>query len=92
MSAQPSEEYRRVIRVPRTISGVRAALDSEQRAAFQTELESTELSKVGDLLDTWWTRAVVWSSPEAMAELDNARAGTWQGRPAAEVFGDRWTA
>lgn len=94
MSAQPSEAapQRSVIRVPRTISGVRAALDPQARAQFQAELESTELGAIAALLETWWTRAVVWSSPETMAELEKVRAGTWHGVPAAEVFGERWTA
>ncbi|WP_331769306.1 hypothetical protein OG948_36605 (plasmid) [Embleya sp. NBC_00888] len=53
MSAQPDHVPPRPA-VPRTIRGVRRALDQEQRAAFEEELADAELGAVDDLLFLWW--------------------------------------
>lgn len=90
MSAQPADAgyHRPTVRVPRTLRGVRAALPEDQRAAFAAELEDGNLTEV---FETWWLRAVALTTPSVAEGFAQIKAGIWQGTPAAEVFGDRWT-
>ena len=92
MTAQPTDAAgpaRSVVSLPRTIRAVRQALPAERRAEFSAELEDGDVAEV---FNRWWLRAIVYSSPETMAELEKVRNGTWRGVPAQEVFGERWTA
>ena len=92
MGAQPSDAsgaHFSVVAMPRTIAAVRAALPTEQRAKFAAEMESGEQPAT---FETWWMRAVVYSSPRTMELIAQSRAGTLKTVPASEVFGDRWTA
>ena len=92
MSAQPTDAAgpaRTVVTLPRTIRAVRQALPAERRAQFAAELEDGDVAEV---FNRWWMRAIVYSSPETMAELEKVRSGTWRGVSAEEVFGERWSA
>ncbi|MFI1585045.1 hypothetical protein [Embleya sp. NPDC020630] len=84
MSAQP-EHAPAGPPVPRTIRGVRRALDQEQRAAFEEELADAELGAVDDLLFLWWGIATCGHDPQVIADLRAADAGTLQSRPADPV-------
>ena len=75
--------------LPRTIRAVREALPAQMRAAFAAEMDSGVQPAT---FEAWWMRAVVYSSPRTVALLEQARAGTLRTVPAAQVFGDRWTA
>ena len=94
MTAQPLEPEVSDSRVylPRTIKAIRAALPAEKRAEFAAELDDSEAGGLAVVVERWWTRAVVWSSPSTMAKLDAYDAGEWQGVPAAEALGDHWAA
>lgn len=91
MSAEASDAVPagRTARIARTVKAVRAALPPDKRAQFMAELDEGDVMEV---FETWWMRAVVWSSPETMAEFAKVRAGTFRGVPAEQVFGARWTA
>jgi hypothetical protein len=90
MSAQPADVGPVRTTLPRTIRAIRAALPADKRPEFAADLEDTEAGGLVTVVDKWWTRAVVWSSPETMAQLDAYRAGTLRTRTAKDVFGDRW--
>ena len=94
MSAQPAEAFppRRVVRIAKTVSAVRAALPADRRVDFQAEIESTPLHELAGVLEAWWMRAVVLSDPESVAAFEEARAGTLRTVPIEEVFGERWAA
>ena len=90
MSAQPADAAPMRTTLPRTIRAIRAALPEDKRTEFAADLEDTEAGGLVTVVDKWWTRAVVWSSPGTMAQLDAYRAGTLSTRTAKDVFGDRW--
>ena len=93
MSAQPHEDDASDrVSLPRTIKAVRAALPEDMRAQFMAELEDADAGGLALVLDTWWTRAVVWNSPKTMGAFASMRAGTWRGIPADEVFAGRRSA
>lgn len=89
MSAQPADSgpLRPVVRIPRTIAGVRAALDADDRAEFQAELERTEIPQIADVVASWWSKAVVDASPVASAAFARLDAGTWEGVPIEQLIG-----
>ena len=76
------------VRLPRTIKAIRTALPAEKRAQFAAELDDSEAGGLANVVDRWWTRAVVWSSPKAMASLAAADAGQLTFVPIEEVFPD----
>ena len=90
MTAQPLDQHDEFTRVhlPRTIKSVRSALPVEKRAQFATELDDSEAGGLANVVDRWWTRAVVWSSPRTMAKLAAADAGQLTFVPIEEVFPD----
>lgn len=93
MSAQPADAYspRDVVRIPKTVSGVRAALPQDRREQFQTELESTPIPDISEMVERWWLWVVVEASPRAKEQLARLEAGTLRTFPAEEVFGaERW--
>lgn len=90
MSAQPADAGPARVTLPRTIRAIRAALPEAKRPEFAADLDDTEAGGLVAVVDKWWTRAVVWSSPETMAQLRDYRAGTLRTRSAKEVFGERW--
>jgi hypothetical protein len=94
MTAQPLDPHDGLTRVhlPRTIKAIRAALPIGERARFAAELDDSEAGGLAVVVERWWTRAVVWSSPSTIAKLDAYDAGEWHGLPVAEVLGDRWAA
>jgi hypothetical protein len=94
MSAQPSDaaagSARVTVRLPRTVRAVRAALPNDaDRAAFAAEMEDGDVAAV---LEKWWGRALVASSPRTVAALEQLRAGTLVTIPAEVFYGDRWVA
>ena len=88
---EPNDGPRRV-GLPRTVKAIRAALPADRRAQFMAELDDSEAGGLTVVVERWWTRAVVWSSPATMVKLDAYDAGHWHGVPAAEALGDRWAA
>jgi hypothetical protein len=94
MTAQPLDQHDELTRVhlPRTIKSIRSALPVEEQARFAAELDDSEAGALAVVVERWWTRAVVWSSPSTMAKLDAYDAGEWHGLPVAEVLGHRWAA
>lgn len=90
MSAQPADAGAVRITLPRTIRAIRAALPEDRRAQFAADLEDTDAGGLVTVVDKRWTRAVVWSSPETMAQLREYQAGTLRTVPAKDVLGDRW--
>ncbi|HEV2344719.1 MAG TPA: hypothetical protein VGS97_11545 [Actinocrinis sp.] len=90
MSAQPADVGPVHAMLPRTIRAIRAALPEEKRPEFAADLEDTEAGGLAVVVTKWWTRAVVWSSPETMAELANVRAGTARTVPIEQVLGVGW--
>jgi len=90
MSAQPTDTGPAQTTLPRTIRAIRSALPEDKRAEFAADLDDTEAGGLALMVDKWWSRAVVWSSPQTMAKLESFRAGTLRTVPAKEVFGSRW--
>jgi hypothetical protein len=87
MSAQLHEDDGpdRVL-IPRTIKSVRAALPEDQRGQFMAELEDVNAGGLLQVLETWWARAAVWSSPRAMASLAAVDNGTARMIPIEEAL------
>jgi hypothetical protein len=94
MTAQPLDSHDGFTRVhlPRTIKSIRSALPADKRAQFAAELDDSEAGGLAIVVERWWMRAVVWSSPSTMAKLDAYDAGERHGLPIAEVLGDHWAA
>lgn len=90
MSAQPADAGPVRATLPRTIRAIRAALPEEKRPEFAADLEDTEAGGLAVVVTKWWTRAVVWSSPDTMAELEKVRAGTARTVPIEQVLGADW--
>ena len=88
MSAQSldSHDGRNTVHLPRTIKAIRAALPADKRAQFTTELDDSEAGGLANVVDRWHTRALVWSSPKAMAKLAAADAGQLTFVPIEQVF------
>jgi hypothetical protein len=63
-------------------------LPTDKRAEFAAELDDSEAGGLANVVDRWWTRAVVWSSPKAMAKLTAADAGQLTFVPIEQVFPD----
>ena len=77
MSAQPADTGPSPQAGP-TIRSVRAALPAESRAAFNEQIDSTELPGIGKVLAAWDARARALASPAmvAMAQrIADERAG-----------------
>lgn len=93
MSAQPADALppRNVVRIPKTIPGVRAALAAEQRAQFQAELDVTAIPDISAMVERWWLWAVVEASPRAAEALDRAQTGRLNLIPIEDAVGaERW--
>jgi hypothetical protein len=76
--------------LPRTIKAIRAALPTDRRTEFLAELDDVEAGGLAVVVTKWWTRAVVWSDPATMAELESVRAGTSHSVPIEDVLGAGW--
>ncbi|MFF7249803.1 hypothetical protein ACFZBU_38565 [Embleya sp. NPDC008237] len=83
MSARPEHTTPPGAHVPRTIGGVRDALDPEQRAAFEEEPAATPLGdgRLDDLVFLWWGIAALGNDPAVIADLHAAAAGTLHTHP-----------
>jgi hypothetical protein len=77
MSAQPADSGPAPQAEP-TIRSVRAALPAEHRAAFNEEIDSTELHRIGKVLADWDARARALADPSMVAmarRIGDERAG-----------------
>jgi hypothetical protein len=88
MSASPSDFGPPVVRLPRTIKAIRAALPEDQRGRFAAELDDVDAGGLAQVVDTWWARALVWSNPGTMANLAACNDGTGRLIDARELFPD----
>lgn len=90
MSAQPldSPDGRNLAQLPRTIKAIRNALSADKQAQFAAELDSSEAGGLANVVDRWWTRAVVWSNTAAMAKMAAADDGQLTFVPIDQVFPD----
>jgi hypothetical protein len=88
MTAQLSDAGNGVVRLPRTIRAIRAALPAEQRAEFQAELDDMPAGGLAQVVETWWARAVVWSSPTTAARLAECNSGRAEFVDATDLFQD----
>jgi hypothetical protein len=88
MTAQLSDAGNGVVRLPRTIRAIRAALPAERRSEFQAELDDMDAGGLAQVVETWWARAVVWSSPTTTARLAECDAGTGEFVDARDLFQD----
>jgi hypothetical protein len=88
MTAQLSDAGNDVVRLPRTIRAIRAALPAEKRDEFKAELDDMDAGGLAQVVETWWARAVVWSSPATLARLAECGSGRAEFIDATELFQD----
>jgi hypothetical protein len=88
MTVHLSDAGNGAVRLPRTIRAISAALPVEKRAEFQAELDDMDAGGLAQVVDTWWARAVVWSSPTTTARLAECNAGTAELVDARDLFPD----
>lgn len=86
MTALPADAGLNRTTLQRTVRAVRAALPESKRVEFMAELDDADAGGLSAVLDRWWTRAVVWSNPTAMAKLAAADAGQLEFVPIEQVF------
>ena len=88
MTVHLSDAGNGVVRLPRTIRAIRVALPVEKRAEFQAELDDMDAGGLAQVVDTWWARAVVWSSAATTARLAECNGGGAEFVDAKELFQD----
>jgi hypothetical protein len=86
MSAQPADAAPSRVVLPRTIRAVRSALDEEQRAAFAAELDDVNSGGLPQVVERWWTAAVINLAPGARDRIAQVKAGTLPTVPIEDVL------
>lgn len=88
MSAQPSDATPHRIVLPRKIRAVRQALTPEQQAQFAAELDDENAGGLAQVVERWWTQAVLNLSPGARDRIAAVEAGTARTVPIEAVIPD----